>query len=297
MTAPSTFSSISERSHPAWHHDTLQANGINFHYVTAGEGPLLLLLHGFPEFWYSWRHQIPTLAKTHKVVALDLRGYNDTDKPQGHRAYRLPILIQDVEAVIKALGYDQCTLVGHDWGGAIAWGVANQHPDLINNLIVLNLPHPVRFFQGMRTPQQLLKSWYVGLFQLPWVPEFLYQLGDYRAFDAIFNSTLRSRQALTQDDINAYKLALSKPGATTAAINYYRNVISSDWLNIKWQVLTMPVLMIWGEDDSFLGKELTYGTEEYAQDFQIHYVPNCGHWVQQERPELVNQYICDFLAE
>ena len=293
-----TFSSAAERSRPApWHHGTLQANGINFHYVTAGDGPLLLLLHGFPEFWYSWRHQIPVLAKTHKVVALDLRGYNDTDKPRGSNSYRLPTLIQDVVSVIGALGYDRCTLVGHDWGGAIAWAVSNQYPNLIENLIVLNLPHPARFFQGLRTPQQFIKSWYVGLFQLPWLPEFLFQAANYRAFDGIFNTTVRSRQALTQDDVNAYKLAFSKPGAMTAALNYYRNVISADWFNIRWQMLSMPVLMIWGEEDTFLGKELTYGTEEYARDFQIHYIPNCGHWVQQERPDLVNQYICDFLAE
>ncbi len=293
-----TFPSPSERSQSApWTHGTVQANGLQFHYVTAGEGPLLLLLHGFPEFWYSWRHQIPTLAKTHRVVAIDLRGYNDTDKPKGSSAYRLPILIEDVAAVIQALGHDQCTLVGHDWGGAIAWGVSNQHPELVSNLIVMNLPHPVRFFQGLRTPQQLLKSWYVAFFQLPWLPEFLIQVADYRSFETLFDTTLRSRQALTQDDINAYKIAFAKPGAVTAALNYYRNVLSPDWMNIQWKQLPMPVLMIWGEDDNFLGKELTYGTEEYARDFQIHYIPNCGHWVQQERPELVNQYICDFLAE
>ena len=293
-----TSSSTSGRSRPApWHHDTLQANGIRFHYVTAGDGPLALLLHGFPEFWYSWRHQIPVLARDHRVVALDLRGYNDTEKPRGSGAYRLLTLIEDVAAVIRGLGYDQCTLVGHDWGGAIAWGVANQYPAMIANLIVMNLPHPVRFFQGLRTPQPLLKSWYVALFQLPWLPEFLLQTANFRAFEALFDVTLRSRQALTQDDINAYKLAFAKPGAMTAALNYYRNVISTDWLTIQWRVLTMPVMMIWGEEDHFLGKELTYGTEEYASDFQIHYIPNCGHWVQQECPELVNQYLCDFLAE
>ena len=154
-----------------WHHDCIHTNGINLHYVTQGEGPLMLMLHGFPEFWYSWRKQIPEFAKDHKVVAIDLRGYNDSDKPDDKEAYVMAEFIADVKGVIEGLGYSQCILVGHDWGGAIAWSFAYAYPNLVQKLIILNLPHPAKFAEGLRTPQQLLRSFYIFLFQLPIVPE------------------------------------------------------------------------------------------------------------------------------
>ncbi len=278
-------------------HNYLETNAVRLHYVTQGEGPLMLLLHGFPEFWYSWRHQIPEFAQDYKVVALDLRGYNDSDKPEGTSAYALPELIKDVAGAIRALGYDQCVLVGHDWGGAIAWSFAYAHPEMLSQLIVLNLPHPAKFTEGLRTPQQLLKSWYIAFFQLPLLPEWLLQANDYAAIRSAFRDQAVNPTAFTEKDLDEFAAAAAKPGALTSMLSYYRNLISSGGLfNRTWGVLQVPTLMVWGENDAALGKELTYGTSQYVADFKLHYIPNCSHWVQQEQPELVNRYMREFLA-
>lgn len=277
-------------------HNYLSTNGIRLHYVTQGEGPLMLLLHGFPEFWYSWRHQIPEFAKDYNVVALDLRGYNDSDKPTETAAYALPELIKDVEGAILALGYDKCVLVGHDWGGAIAWSFAYKHADMLEKLIVLNLPHPAKFVAGLRTPKQLLRSWYIALFQLPRLPEWMLSANNYAAIRAAFSNMAINPEAFSPQDLDAYAAAAAKPGALTGMLNYYRNILRSDGLfQQTWDRLKIPTLMIWGEEDTALGKELTYGTEEFVSDFEIKYIPQCSHWVQQEQPALVNQYIRDFL--
>ncbi len=157
----------------SWRHDYLDTNGIKLHYVTQGEGPLMLMLHGFPAYWYSWKYQIPEFARHYTVVALDLRGYNDSDRPRKASAYQLDALIADVRGAIAALGYDRCILLGHDWGGALAWSVAYAHPECVEKLIVMNFPHPAKFAAGLRTPWQLLKSAYILWFQLPILPEFL----------------------------------------------------------------------------------------------------------------------------
>lgn len=278
-------------------HCYLKTNGIQLHYVTQGDGPLLLFLHGFPEFWYSWRHQIREFAQDYCAVAIDLRGYNLSDKPPEQSAYALPELIKDIEGVIRALGYDRCILVGHDWGGAIAWAFAYAHPQMLERLIVLNLPHPARFAAGLRTPQQLLRSWYIGLFQLPILPELLLQAGHYAAIRSVFQNQAINPNAFTETDLDAYVAAAAQPGALTCMLNYYRNLFAPDsFLNRTWGVLPVPTLMIWGENDAALGKELTYQTEQYVADFQIRYIPNCSHWVQQEQPETVNRYIREFLS-
>ncbi|MEI2582750.1 alpha/beta fold hydrolase [Scytonema sp. PRP1] len=280
----------------SWQHQYITTNGVKLHYVTQGEGPLMLMLHGFPEFWYSWRHQIPEFAKNYKVVALDLRGYNDSDKPKNQSAYVMDEFVRDVEGVIKGLGYQKSILVGHDWGGAIAWNFAYSHPEMVERLIVLNLPHPAKFAEGLRTPQQLLRSSYMFLFQLPAIPEFLIQSFDYQPVETAFKGMAVNKSAITQADIDAYKDAASKRGALTAMLNYYRNIFQQRMINEKWGVLEVPTLMIWGENDTALGKELSYGTEVYVKDFQIKYIANCSHWVQQEQPQLVNQYIREFLG-
>jgi pimeloyl-ACP methyl ester carboxylesterase len=279
-----------------WQHDYITSNGIRLHYVTQGEGPLMLMLHGFPEFWYSWRHQIPEFAKDYKVVALDLRGYNESDKPQQQSAYVMSEFVKDVEGIIRGLGYDRCVLVGHDWGGIIAWNFAYAYPEMLERLIVMNIPHPAKFAEGLRTPQQLLRSSYAFFFQLPVLPELLIQSLDYRAIESAFKGMATNKSTFTQADIEAYKDAASRRGALTAMLNYYRNAFSNVILT-DWSVLQVPTLMIWGEEDTALGKELSYGTEKYVRDFQIRYIPNCSHWVQQEQPALVNQYMREFLAE
>lgn len=280
-----------------WQHEYINSNGIRLHYVTQGTGPLMLMLHGFPEFWYSWRHQIPEFAKDYQAVALDLRGYNDSDKPRQQSAYTIDQLVEDVAGVIRGLGHDKCILVGHDWGGAIAWNFAYTYPEIVERLIVLNIPHPAKFAEGIRTPQQLLRSWYMLFFQLPWLPESLIQFSDYQLIENAFKRMAVDKTAFTQADIEAYKDAAAKRGALTAMLNYYRNIFQQRMLTQNWSVLQVPTLMIWGENDSALGKELTYGTEAYVKHLRIKYIPNCSHWIQQEQPQLVNQYIREFLVD
>jgi epoxide hydrolase 4 len=277
-----------------WQHEYIVSNGIRLHYVTQGQGPLMLMLHGFPEFWYSWRHQIPEFAKDYKVVALDLRGYNDSDKPSEQSAYVMSELIRDVEGVIQGLGYDRCVLVGHDWGGAIAWCFAYARPEMVERLIVMNIPHPAKFAEGLWTPQQLMRSWYTFFFQLPVLPELVLQAFDYEAISNALEGMAVDQSTFTPTDIEAYKDAAAKRGALTAMLNYYRNAFTS-FQQQDWTLLDVPTLMIWGEEDAALGKELTYGTQEFVRDCQIRYIPNCSHWVQQERPELVNHYMREFL--
>uniref|UniRef100_B8HRV1 Alpha/beta hydrolase fold protein n=1 Tax=Cyanothece sp. (strain PCC 7425 / ATCC 29141) TaxID=395961 RepID=B8HRV1_CYAP4 len=277
-----------------WKHEYIISNGVKLHYVTQGEGPLMLMLHGFPEFWYSWRHQIPEFAKDHKVVALDLRGYNDSDKPQDAGSYSMDELLLDVEGVLQGLGYDRCILVGHDWGGAIAWCFASVYPQYVEKLIILNMPHPAKFRQGLRTLEQLQRSWYVFLFQLPWVPEFLLEWGSYRAIGTMLRETAVQKEAFSAQDLEAYKDAAAKRGALTAMLNYYRNLFPG-MLEQEWEPITVPTLLIWGESDVALNKDLTYGTEAYVPNLRIHYIANSGHWVQQEQPQLVNQYMREFV--
>jgi epoxide hydrolase 4 len=278
-----------------WSHRFITTNGIKLHYVTQGEGPLMLLLHGFPEFWYSWRHQIREFSKEYKVVALDLRGYNDSEKPEALSSYRISEVLKDIKGVIRDLGYDCCVLVGHDWGGSIAWTFAYDYPEIVKSLIVLNAPHLARFIEGLCKPKQLIRSWYIFFFQLPWLPELLLRAGDYRLIIGMFSGMMINKSALTPRDFEFFKKAASKPGALTAMLNYYRNVFQSNM--VRRSILEVPTLMIWGESDAALDKDLTYGTDSYVSDFQIEYIPNCSHWVQQEQPELVNQLISRFLEK
>ncbi|MEM7590732.1 MAG: alpha/beta hydrolase [Cyanobacteria bacterium P01_A01_bin.83] len=280
-----------------WEHKFIETNGIKLHYVDQGTGKLMLMLHGFPEFWYSWRYQIEEFAQDYHTVAIDLRGYNDSDKPEGVEAYQMSEFIEDVKGVIEGLGYQDCILVAHDWGGAIAWNFAYAYPEMVEQLIVLNIPHPAKFAAGLKTPQQLLKSWYIFAFQIPWLPEWLLQLNDYQAIKEAFSGMAIDKTAFSDGDLNAYRDAAAKPGALTAMINYYRGIFSKlfEGGQQQWSVLEVPTLTIWGENDTAFGKELTYGTDAYVRDWQIKYIPSCSHWVQQEQPALVNQYIREFL--
>lgn len=280
-----------------WEHNFINTNGIRLHYVARGTGKLILMLHGFPEFWYSWRHQIDEFSPDYHTVALDLRGYNDSDKPDRVADYRMSELIADIKGVISGLGYKDCILLAHDWGGAIAWNFAYAYPEMVEKLIVLNIPHPAKFTEGLQTPQQLLKSWYVFAFQIPWLPEFVFQLNNYQAIAEAFLGMAIDKTAFSQEDLNAYKEAAAKPGALTAMINYYRCIFPSLFQGDRrsWGVLDVPTLTIWGEKDTAFSKELTYGTEAYVRDWQIKYIPNCSHWVQQEQPAVVNMYIKEFL--
>lgn len=280
-----------------WQHREMMTNGIRMHYVTQGKGPLVVLLHGFPEFWYSWRHQIPFLAEHgYRVVAPDLRGYNDTDKPRS--GYDVPTLLRDIAGLIKGLGEEQATIVGHDWGGALAWSFAMDYPQMTHKLIVLNAPHPLALFRELRTLKQLRKSWYIFVFQLPWLPEFMLSRDNANSVGRMLNGSAVQKAAFPPEVTAIYRAAMSKPGAMTAALNYYRQLFRRLPARSTTQEarITAPTLLIWGEQDVALDIALTHGLEQWVDQLQIQYLPESGHWVQQEQPEEVNQLMLEFLG-
>jgi epoxide hydrolase 4 len=278
-------------------HEYHVVNGVKLHCTVAGSGPLVVLLHGFPEFWYSWRHQIPVLAKHFTVVAPDLRGYNTSDKPPRIADYKLPILVEDVVQLIHAYGEQQAIVAGHDWGGMVAWAIALSRPDVVTKLIALNIPHPRLFLQNLLTnSQQRRRSWYTYLFQLPWLPEAAFRANNFEAIERAFRGMAVHKHRFPDHVIDAYKQAMAQPGALTNSINYYRATGRDvfDFANLD-PVATMPTLVIWGEHDAALGKELNNGLERYVPDLTLHYIPDASHWVQQDRPDLVNRYMMNFL--
>jgi pimeloyl-ACP methyl ester carboxylesterase len=280
----------------AWQHKEIITNGIRMHYVTWGSGSLIVLLHGFPEFWYSWRYQIPFLAEHgYTVVAPDLRGYNDTDKPQ--TGYDVGTLTRDIAGLIKGLGQQKAIIVGHDWGGALAWAFAAAYPHMTERLIVMNAPHPQAMMREFRTLSQLRKSWYIFFFQLPWLPEYILLRNNANEVGRMLRGAAFQKSVFPREVTAKFQQAMSKPGAMTAALNYYRQVfrrrpVSSNDPRAR---ITAPTLLIWGEQDIALGIGLTKGLEQWVGDLQIRYIPDSGHWVQQEQPEKVNQYILEFL--
>jgi epoxide hydrolase 4 len=303
-------------------HRLVRTNGVRLHCVVSGEGPLVMLLHGFPECWYSWRHQIDALSTRFRVVAPDLRGYNESEKPASVAAYAMPELVADVAGLVGAFGARDAAIVGHDWGGAIAWYLAMERPALTRRLAVLNCPHPAIMTQYLRgNLRQLARSWYMFFFQLPWLPEFLLSRGHAWAIGrAIEQSTVR-RDAITQEDLTRLRDAAMHAGALRSAVNYYRAVFR-DRTNAAmlpralqrffygdeplppprrsladWPTIAAPTLLIWGEQDVALGKELTVGMEPlFSAPFEVRYIPDSGHWVQQEAPALVNQWLTEFLG-
>lgn len=281
-------------------HEWRVVNGVRLHCVVAGSGPLIVLLHGFPEFWYSWRHQIPVLAQHFTVVAPDLRGYNTSDKPAHIADYRLATLVEDVIQLIHSFGKKSAIVAGHDWGGVIAWEIAIRHPEVVEKLIILNAPHPRIFIQHLLTnPRQLLRSWYIGFFQLPWLPEQAIKAGNYTVVERAFRGLAIRTDQFPDDVIEQYKGVLAQPGALTSAINYYRAAARRGLTNIgdNNPVVSVPTLVIWGQQDTALGLELNQGLERYVGDLTLHLIPDASHWVQQDRPDMVNQSIFDFLTD
>jgi pimeloyl-ACP methyl ester carboxylesterase len=272
--------------------------GVRLHYVEAGEGPLVVLLHGFPEFWFSWRFQIPALAAVgFRVVAPDMRGYNLSDKPKGVESYALETLARDVERLIRTLGEERAVVVGHDWGGIVAWAVAILHPERVERLVILNVPHPERFARGLRTPRQLLKSSYAFFFQLPWLPERVLRAGDFALVRSVFRNDPVRPGTFGRDDIDRYVEALSRPGALTAAINYYRALArrATSLARALRRRVRAPVMVIWGQRDLFLVPELARPDPALVPDARVERLPDASHWVQQDRPEKVNALLLEFL--
>ena len=294
-------SSLPMPSHSSWQHCFVETNRIQLHCVTQGSGELVVLLHGFPEFWYSWRRQIPALARHFKVVVPDLRGYNDSDKPL--TGYDLDTLVNDIQGLIKSLGYDRAHIVGHDWGGVIAWHFAQKLPQYLDRLAILNAPHPQQFGKELISNlDQLLRSWYVLAFQIPELPEWLIRQNLRSFVNRLFHDLAIRKSAFSRDDTEIYCAALEKPQALSAALNYYRNLLRpQQWLRL-WErsplPIQIPTLVLWGEDDQFLSKRLTQGLENLVEaPLRLKLIPHCGHWTQQEAPDTVNRELLKFLRQ
>ena len=271
---------------------------VRLHYVEAGEGPLVLLLHGFPQFWYEWRHQIPALVEAgFRVIAPDMRGYNLSDKPLGVRAYRVELLASDVERLILASGEQTATVVGHDWGAIVAWIAAMRYPGCVGRLAILNVPHPARFLDGLKSPRQLLRSSYMFFFQIPRLPEEVIRAGDF----ALLRSALRRdpvrSEAFTAEDIERYVEALARPGTLTATLNYYRALLRQPReTQALLKRIEAPVLVIWGLRDRFLSRRLAEPPPLWVPNLQrVEYLPDASHWVAEDRPREVNTLLLDFL--
>ncbi|KAJ3599041.1 hypothetical protein NHX12_033004 [Muraenolepis orangiensis] len=260
----------------------IKESGLRFHYVAAGERgkPLMLFLHGFPEFWFSWRYQLREFKSEFRVVAVDMRGYGESDVPLGTENYRLELLVNDVRDIVEYLGYNRCCLVGHDWGGTVAWLFSIHYPDMVSRLIVLNSPHPSVYADyALRHPSQLLNC---------------------PALKALFTSRStgigRKGRWLTSDDLEAYLYALSQPGALTGALNYYRNVFSS--LPLSQQCVRSPVLLLWGECDPFLEQGMAEACRLHIRNhFRLNIISGAGHWLQQDQPDIVNTLMWTFIKE
>jgi pimeloyl-ACP methyl ester carboxylesterase len=277
-------------------HDFVRANGLRFHVAACepatGGDRLALFLHGFPECWYSWRAQLPLLAALGwRAWAPDLRGYGESERPAGVESYAIERLLDDVSGLISASGARETLLVGHDWGGIIAWYFAMRRPEEIARLCIMNLPHPACMERALRRGPQLLRSWYALFFQLPWLPEQLLAAGDYRAIRRAFADMAVDGRRFSSEVLEVYRDNAARPGALTAMLNYYRALVrggSRRQRALGYPRIEQPTLMLWGEQDAALGIETTYGTEDYVADLVLRYLPGVSHWVQQEAPETVN---------
>lgn len=293
---------MQQQQNAAWAHGDVIANGIRLHYVEAGRGPLVLLLHGFPDFWYSWRYQILALAAAgFHVVAPDMRGYNLSEKPPGVLAYHIKHLVADTAALLRHFGGERSgCLAGHDWGGLVAWHTAARRPELVQKLAILNAPHPARYLEVLREePAQRPMSAYVALFQIPWLPELLLTAGAGAATARLMRASMTNPANFTAADARRYRQAITQPGAATAALNYYRAMYRrtlAHGLRERPNVIRAPVLVLWGLKDAALHPA------NIERESLLRYVPDlrvrtfeAGHFVQMDRPEEVNEELIGFL--
>lgn len=277
------------------HHQAV-VNGVRLHYVVAGpeDGPPVILLHGFPEFWQAWERQIGPLARAgFRVIVPDLRGYNLSEKPPGVGAYRVGVLQEDVAALTRTLGYERARVVGHDWGGVIAWALAIRQPEVVERLVILNAPHPARTREVARKPAQWRRSWYIFFFQLPWLPErFLHRFGGW----ALHGTNPR---AYTDEDRRLYREAWDQPGAATGMINYYRALRRSGGGQggVRDATVRAPTLVLWGDRDVALLPELADGLDRWVPDLRVVRLPRASHWVMRDEPVRVNNLLIDFLSD
>lgn len=283
-------------------HHYVQLSTLRMHYVEAGQGPLVVLLHGFPESWWSWRYQLQSLADAgFRVIAPDLRGYGETDK---HGPYDLDTLVGDVCQLIESLGVERAIVMGHDWGGGVAWHLASTRPEFCERLVVLNCPHPELMQQALLGRRlsfaQLRRSWYFFFFMLPLVPEWVLTRRDAAATRRTISSAAVDRSHFGQEELRPFRDGIQRPGAASAMIGWYRAAVRDGFRRLlsprKYAVITAPTLLVWGMDDPALGyDDLVPGTEEFVPRLQLAQIPGTGHFVHAERPELVNPALVNFL--
>ncbi len=286
-------------------HKYADVNGVRLHYVTAGSGSLVLFLHGFPEFWYQWKKQLEVFSKTHHAVAPDLRGYNLSEKPEGVESYKMKVLIQDVRLLCEHLGAKKMVLVGHDWGGAIAWTFALRYPEYLERLIILNAPHPIVFDRELReNPLQQKASEYILFLRSQRAEEVLSQNSYGWLTEAVLNRNVK-KGFLSQEDARAYVHAWSQPGALTGMLNYYRaNRIGpgteaiaamGDFAGMSTKI-HLPTLVLWGERDPFLLMGNLQGLTDWVTSLTVKRFPDISHWIVQEIPDQVNAAIREFVG-
>ena len=270
------------------HHRT-RVNGVELHWVEQGSGSLVVLLHGFPEFWWSWRRQIAPLSRDFRVVAVDMRGFNESEKPA--TGYDTATLAIDVRDFIDHLG-GPAYVAGHDWGGIVAYQLATDWPDRVKRLAILNAPHPDAWIAGWLThAEQQRKSWYVFFNLLPEFPE-----ENYRA--QFRNGTIRLARVMSPEDVAVYREVFNIPGAATAAVNYYRELVKE--IPTRRQVtpdrITCPVRVLWGRRDVALDPIVNDIASQWVDEMEVFYFPKAWHWLASEKPRAVTRHLRQFFG-
>jgi len=278
-------------------HEFWDVNGIRMHVATAGSGPPIILLHGFPEIWYSWRHLIPRLAENFRVIAPDLRGYGKTEIPD--QGYDLDTLSQDVLSLIDQAG-GKAVLVGHDWGGVIGWHVAAAYPEKVSAYVAVAAPHPARYLELLvRNPRQFLMSLYVFFFQIPFIPERLLTFRQCRVPTLLLKKTTVKKGVITDQDIEVYREAWTLE-SMRAGINYYRQLSRRPLRIIRFNrdhKVACPVCVVWADRDLALSLAQTTGLEKYCErPPEVQVIRPCGHWIPQEEPDRLCEIVMDFIA-
>ena len=281
-------------------------NGITLHYAACGEGPLILFIHGFPEFWYEWKEQLAEFGRDHLAVAPDMRGYNLSSRPAEVSAYKPKYLVEDLRLLLDHLNTDRCVMVAHDWGGAIAWNFAVQHPDRLERLVIVNAPHPVTFSRELRNnPQQQRASAYMNLFRSDKAERVLSEDNHARLTRMTLDAWAANGGAASRQDRQAYLEAWSQPGALTGALNYYRASplhppeaagaeLPPKLDRARFRV-RVPTLVIWGERDEALLTGNLDGLEDMVDDLRVERIADGSHWVIHEQPGKVNSLIRSFV--
>jgi len=289
---------------PMIRHDYAQLKDVRLHYAECGpeNDELVILLHGFPECWYSWRYQLPLLGQRYHAVAPDMRGFNLSDKPLGKRNYIVDLLVKDVLNLIRYFDKEKAAIVSHDWGAVVGWALASRNPEVVTRLVAMQVPPPA-CWRANFTLKQLMASWYMFFFQLPKIPESWARANDFARIDKMYRVTTFRPGAFSTEDIAVYKEALRQPGALTSTVNYYRaNVFKSLFRRrVEGQdqrAIKVPTLFIYGEHDMAVLPSTVHNLQRFIDaPYRELRIPDSGHWVQNEAVDEVNQALVEFLGE